>query len=239
MAANYFGDAGIQVSKGAVRDMLTSHGAFLVAQDRRFRIERAFFVDMLEGKADERFKAKVLSTLPNGNGEVVTMGAAASSLKKLLASTLFGWANPSLQAAATTVHEQVVALMEVRVAKASKADDSLVVQCRAAMASWLVLDLGVQPPPAPGGPSALAAFASYEDKMAKKQEVKFKDLQVLMSFGWLLSEAQRRACCKWADQLAAGMSAPSIEPGPKGKATSKAPSARSQVSTLFSKTPTK
>lgn len=240
MGQKFEADEGEPLTKGMLQSILKEHGNFMGLQDKRFRIERAFFDWVIDGGADHRFKDLVLASLP-ADGCVLTMGAARDQLEKLVESVVYRFANPSLQVAGMTILEQLKALQEKRVVTKSTAEDPFICQCRASMATWYSFQAPGEETAKTGVPGALAAFAYYEAQQAKKDKAfTYSALQVLLSFWWLLSEEQNKLVFSWADGLAGRAAAKPPPKATKAPTSSKAktPSAKSHVASLFKKSAT-
>lgn len=235
MAAKYCDDEGGPISKATLQNVLKEHAGFLQLQDKRFRIERAFFEHLIGGGADGRFKELVLEALP-AEKDAITMGEARERLDSILSGVVYKFANPNLQVAGQAVSAQVHALVESRSITKPKVDDPFLVQCKARMALWYHFEAEGQANIAAGEASALAAFAHYEKQIESKSRVPYVDLQRLLSFGWLLGSEKTKQVFKWADGMASVLS----KPGGTVKRDPATPkpnngSAKSHVSSLFKK----
>ena len=132
-----------------------------------------------------------------------------------------------------------MAVHDELVPRHARVADGFFADCRARMSLWFVV-----PAPAqgevqvePGEASARATFASYDALVKGGKGIPYTSLRKLLSFGWLLTEADRRTLTKWADSAAAAGEEPKggAAGGSRKAAAARGPTAASQVAGLFAK----
>jgi hypothetical protein len=224
------------VGSADIEEMLKEHGTFLLARDRRWRLEAAFFADRLQGGgAEGELKVRVLNVLQT-NSQASAIGRARAALANIVETALFTLSGPGTQAVVQQVCETVAAIEDRRAHSKPRQSDEFYMQARDLMGGWL---RGLLPPEVRVGPGACpaAALATWLGTRDRAQPETLAAARLALTFGWLLSEASRRAAVAVLDAAAAAV-APALPPAAGGgppRARAKAASGPSAVAGLFAK----
>jgi hypothetical protein len=189
-----------------IREVLSAHGAWLTKQDARFRLERAFFTQLMDGDADSEWFEALKRHLPSAEAPV----QPKHSLEAIVAlnkSPLHSFATASVKVIATAAEEHVRSVVETRICKQTKCDDDRWRAALSQMALWCSSNNKDCQNVAPGAPTARVLFQALE-KAAGLKKPPARDVRYLASFAWLLSDAQRRALSRWLDECAAPVEQP-------------------------------
>jgi hypothetical protein len=220
-----------------IQEILREHGAYLLARDRRWRLEAGFFAErVVAGGAEAEMKRRVLTVL-RCNPVASKMVDARQAMHTLTVSPLFGFVGAGVQALTQQILDTVAAIEDRRAHARPKAAEGFYDEARTLMVPWLqgLLPPGVQADAPENAAPALAAWLQTVDKKAPEAAV---GARLALSFGWLLSEPGRRAALAVLD--AAASSAAAARPAPADAAGTRprpkgAAGRPSSVGALFAK----
>jgi hypothetical protein len=195
-----------QASADAIADVLEKRIAVLCSIDKKFCVEKYFFLSVIGAGAVNRLVAEVGRCLPT-EASPKTIEEVMAGLDRLGQTKLIEFCGLGLQGAFRSAKEFIASIKAGRAPNYSGGDrDSLLTKLvMDSSAFWLTDEVAATATGAAvtlrGGKAALAKFKAISASMSENVDVTLKDLTPLAVFSWLLTQQQNDQIKGWTDVI--------------------------------------
>ena len=191
--------SGMEATSSNIMAIFTRKRSFLTKVDKMWRIEEAFFTSFIGTAAGERLQIAILVCMKT---EPRDLKVAASKIEELGESKLMRFVGSGLQETLVAVGNILKAMIAGRCPRFSSISETeFISEVKDVLASYYKKpDCVTVVEPA----AAIAQhYKHFKEKFDSSGEVQYKDVSQLVTFNWLLGEADRAGAIRLANSVAA------------------------------------